>query len=46
MDETDKQTSEAISKLIELGMSVERIAERLDLDIEFLTVAPIFSFDD
>jgi hypothetical protein len=40
MDETTQHTHWAIKKLIELGMSIERIADRLDLDVEFLTMVP------
>ena len=41
MDETNEYTKEAINKLLGLGMSIERIADRLDLDLEFSIITPI-----
>ena len=41
MDETSEYTKEAINKLLRLGMSIERIADRLDLDLEFSIITPI-----
>ena len=45
MDETEEHTRKSIKKLIELGMSIETIADRLDLDIDFTTMIPILSDD-
>jgi|TARA_R110001583_G_scaffold276_16_gene2530 hypothetical protein len=45
MDETEEYTRNSIKKLIELGMSIETIADRLDLDIDFTTMVPILSDD-
>ena len=43
MDETEEHTRKSIKKLIELGVSIETIADRLDLDIDFTTMVPILS---
>ena len=45
MDETEEHTRKSIKKLIELGVSIETIADRLDLDIDFTTMIPILSDD-
>jgi len=41
MDKTEEHTRESIKKLIELGVSIEIIADRLDLNIEFTTMTPM-----